>query len=176
MSFALWLTGLPSAGKSTIASIVECELRERGERVELLDGDLVREGLCRGLGFSKEDRDENIRRIALVADLLSRNGVYAVVAAISPYREAREAARALMGERFIEVHVKASVQECARRDVKGLYQKAFRGEIDGFTGVSDPYEEPLAPELELDTERDTPEQSAAKLLAFLDLRLEAVAA
>ena len=176
MSFTLWFTGLSGAGKSTVATLVERELRERRERVEVLDGDVVREGLCRGLGFSKEDRDENIRRIALVADLLSRNGVYTITAAISPYREARQAARALMGERFVEIYVKASVEECARRDVKGLYEKAFRGEIAGFTGVTDPYEEPLAPELVLDTERETPEQSAARVLAFVDAQVDAVAA
>jgi adenylyl-sulfate kinase len=168
----LWFTGLSGAGKSTIAELVETELRDRGERVEVLDGDLVRQNLSKGLGFSKEDRDTNIRRIAFVADLLSRNGVVAITAAISPYRATRDEARALMDGRFVEIHVKASVEECSRRDVKGLYERAFAGEIKGFTGVSDPYEEPLAPEVALDTERETPEQSAAKVLAFIDSRVE----
>ncbi|TML36165.1 MAG: adenylyl-sulfate kinase [Actinobacteria bacterium] len=171
----LWFTGLSGAGKSTIAQIVESELRERGYKVEVLDGDVVRTNLSKGLGFSKEDRDTNIRRIAFVADLLSRNGVVAITAAISPYREIRDEARALMGARFIEIHVKASVEECARRDVKGLYEKAMRGEIKEFTGVSDPYEEPLNPELVLDTEAESPEESAAKVLAVLDSRVKIAA-
>ena len=168
----LWFTGLSGAGKSTIAQIVESELRERGYKVEVLDGDVVRTNLSKGLGFSKEDRDTNIRRIAFVADLLSRNGVVAITAAISPYREIRDEARALMGARFIEIHVKASVEECARRDVKGLYEKAFRGEIKEFTGVSDPYEEPLNPDLVIDTESESPEESAARVLALLDERVQ----
>ena len=126
----------------------------------MLDGDVVRENLSKGLGFSKEDRDTNIRRIAFVADLLSRNGVPVITAAISPYREIRDEARELMGDRFIEVFVKASVEVCAERDVKGLYEKAFTGEIKEFTGVSDPYEPPLNPELTLDTEHDSAEESA----------------
>jgi adenylylsulfate kinase len=149
--FTLWFTGLSGAGKTTISKIVEDQLRERGSRVEVLDGDVVRENLSKGLGFSKEDRDTNIRRIAFVADLLSRNGVPVITAAISPYRELRDEARELMGDRFIEVFVKASVEVCAERDVKGLYEKAFRGEIKEFTGVSDPYEPPLNRGL-LDTE------------------------
>jgi len=169
----IWFTGLSGAGKSTIAEIVERELRERGEKVEVLDGDVVRTNLSKGLGFSKEDRDTNIRRIAFVADLLSRNGVVAITAAISPFREIRDEARALIGERFLEVYVKASVDECARRDVKGLYEKAFKGEIKEFTGVSDPYEEPLSAELVLDTEAETPEESAAKVLALVSERIGA---
>ena len=168
----LWFTGLSGAGKSTVAEIVERELRERGHRVEMLDGDVVRQNLCKGLGFSKEDRDTNIRRIAFVADLLSRNGVIAITAAISPYRETRDEARQLMDGRFVEIHVKASVEECARRDVKGLYDRAFKGEIKEFTGVSDPYEEPLDPEIVLDTESEAPEDSAAKVLALVDARAE----
>jgi len=175
MGATLWFTGLSGAGKSTIAEIVESELRERGYKVEVLDGDVVRTNLSKGLGFSKEDRDTNIRRIAFVADLLSRNGVVAITAAISPYREIRDEARALMGARFIEIHVKASVEECARRDVKGLYEKAMRGEIKEFTGVSDPYEEPFNPELVLDTEAESPEESAAKVLAVLDSRVKIAA-
>ena len=168
--FTLWFTGLSGAGKTTISHIVETELRERGSRVEVLDGDVVRENLSKGLGFSKEDRDTNIRRIAFVADLLSRNGVPVITAAISPYREIRDEARETMGERFIEVFVKASVEVCAERDVKGLYEKAFKGEIKEFTGVSDPYEPPLNPEVTLDTEHYSAEDSAAKLLALLEER------
>jgi adenylylsulfate kinase len=166
----IWLTGLSGAGKSTVARIVERELRARGTRVEVVDGDIVRRNLCHGLGFSKEDRDTNIRRIAFVADLLSRNGVTVITAAISPYRAVRDEARALMGDRFVEVHVKASVAACAERDVKGLYAKALAGEIAHFTGVSDPYEPPRAPELVLATEHESPEESAARVLAFLDGR------
>jgi adenylylsulfate kinase len=168
--FTLWFTGLSGAGKTTISHIVETELRNRGSRVEVLDGDVVRENLSKGLGFSKEDRDTNIRRIAFVADLLSRNGVPVITAAISPYREIRDEARETMGDRFIEVFVKASVEVCAERDVKGLYEKAFKGEIKEFTGVSDPYEPPLNPEIELDTEHESPEESAHKLLALLEER------
>jgi adenylylsulfate kinase len=168
--FTLWFTGLSGAGKTTISHLVETELRERGSRVEVLDGDVVRENLSKGLGFSKEDRDTNIRRIAFVADLLSRNGVPVITAAISPYREIRAEARELMGERFIEVFVKASVEVCAERDVKGLYEKAFKGEIKEFTGVSDPYEPPLNSEITLDTEHQTPEESAAEILALLEER------
>lgn len=166
----IWLTGLSGAGKSTVARIVQRELSARGELVEVLDGDVVRARLSEDLGFSRKDRDTNIRRIAFVADLLSRNGVTAIAAVISPYRDTREEARASMADRFVEVYVKASVQECARRDVKGLYRRAFAGEIREFTGVSDPYEEPAGAEIVLDTEAETPEQSAARVLAYLDAR------
>jgi adenylyl-sulfate kinase len=168
--FTLWFTGLSGAGKTTISKIVEEQLRERGSKVEVLDGDVVRENLSKGLGFSKEDRDTNIRRIAFVADLLSRNGVPVITAAISPYREIRDEARELMGDRFIEVFVKASVEVCAERDVKGLYEKAFKGEIKEFTGVSDPYEPPLNAEITLDTEHDSAEEDAGKILALLEER------
>jgi adenylylsulfate kinase len=168
--FTLWFTGLSGAGKTTISEIVEKELHDRGSRVEVLDGDVVRENLSKGLGFSKEDRDTNIRRIAFVADLLSRNGVPVITAAISPYRELRDEARETMGDRFIEVFVKASVEVCAERDVKGLYEKAFKGEIKEFTGVSDPYEAPLNAELTLDTEHESAEDSAAKILSLLEER------
>src|ERR671911_1337470 len=168
--FCLWFTGLSGAGKTTISKLIEAELRGRRNRLEVLDGDIVRENLSKGLGFSKEDRDTNIRRIAFVADLLSRNGVPVITAAISPYKEIRDEARELMGDRFIEVFVKASVDTCAERDVKGLYAKAFAGEIKEFTGVSDPYEEPENPEFVCDTESESPEESAQKLLAYLEER------
>jgi adenylylsulfate kinase len=168
--FTLWFTGLSGAGKTTISKLVEQELRDRGSKVEVLDGDVVRENLSKGLGFSKEDRDTNIRRIAFVADLLSRNGVPVITAAISPYRELRDEARELMGDRFIEVYVKASVEICAERDPKGLYEKAFAGEIKEFTGVSDPYEEPLNAELTLDTEHDSADDDAAKIISLLEER------
>ena len=166
--FTLWFTGLSGAGKTTISKLIEGTLRERRQRLEILDGDVVRENLSKGLGFSKEDRDTNIRRIAFVADLLSRNGVPVITAAISPYRETRREARKLMGDRFIEVFVKASVETCAERDVKGLYEKAFSGEIKEFTGVSDPYEAPESPELVIDTETQTPEESAQQILSYLE--------
>jgi adenylylsulfate kinase len=166
--FTLWFTGLSGAGKTTISGILEKQLRERGSKLEILDGDIVRENLSKGLGFSKEDRDTNIRRIAFVADLLSRNGVPVITAAISPYKEIRDEARQLMGDRFVEVFVKASVDTCAERDVKGLYAKAFSGEIKEFTGVSDPYEAPENPEVVCDTENESAEESAEKLLAYLE--------
>jgi adenylylsulfate kinase len=166
--FTIWFTGLSGAGKTSVARIVEGTLREREVKIEVLDGDVVRTNLSKGLGFSKEDRDTNIRRIAFVADLLSRNGVGVITAAISPYREIRDEARELMGDRFVEVFVDASVDECARRDVKGLYEKAFAGEIKEFTGVSDPYEAPENPELVLDTENETVEESADKVLSYLE--------
>ena len=165
--FCLWFTGLSGAGKTTISKLVEEELTKRRSRLEILDGDVIRENLSKGLGFSKEDRDINIRRIAFVADLLSRNGVPVITAAISPYRELRREARDLMGERFIEVYIEASVEACAERDVKGLYAKAFAGEIKEFTGVSDPYEAPESPDLRVETESLTPEESAELILGKL---------
>jgi 3',5'-nucleoside bisphosphate phosphatase len=169
----VWLTGLSGSGKSTIGRLAAGQLRDRGHRVEVLDGDDVRQNLCAGLGFSREDRDVNVRRIAWVADLLARNGVVTFVAAVSPYRRPRDEARARMGERFVEVYVRASVEECERRDVKGLYEKARAGEIEAFTGVSDPYEEPLSADLVIDTEREAPAESAAKLIALIEERLVA---
>jgi adenylylsulfate kinase len=168
--FTLWFTGLSGAGKSTIANIVGPELEERGRTVEYLDGDVVRTHLSKGLGFSKEDRDTNIERIGWVASRLTRNGAAVLVSAISPYQETRRKARAMVEEfgPFIEVYVEASVEECARRDVKGLYEKAFAGEIKEFTGVSDPYEEPSNPELVLHTEQDSPEQDAQLVLGKLE--------
>jgi adenylylsulfate kinase len=166
--FCLWFTGLSGSGKTTITNVLVKELRSRGSRLEVLDGDIVRQNLSKGLGFSKEDRDTNIRRVAFVADLLSRNGVPVITAAISPYREIRDEARAKMDGRFIEAYVKASVEECERRDVKGLYAKARAGEIKEFTGISDPYEPPEHPELVIDTESQTPEESAAQILGYLE--------
>jgi adenylyl-sulfate kinase len=167
---AVWFTGPPCSGKSTVAALVERELRARGEKVEVLDGDAVRESLCKGLGFSRQDRDANVRRIAFVADALSRNGVHVLAAAISPYRATRDEVRASMGNRFVEVHMKASLEERVRRDRRGLYANALGGELPGFTSISDPYEKPLTPELVLDTERETPEESAERVLALLDRR------
>jgi adenylylsulfate kinase len=168
--FCLWFTGLSGAGKTTITGILIDELRRRGSKLEVLDGDIVRENLSKGLGFSKEDRDTNIRRIAFVADLLSRNDVPVITAAISPYREIRDEARELMDGRFIEAYVKASVEVCEERDVKGLYKKARAGEIKEFTGISDPYEPPEDPELVLETEQQTPAESAQQILDYLEQR------
>ena len=165
----VWFTGLSGAGKSTIAERLLALLRERGVKSELLDGDVVRTNLSKGLGFSKEDRDTNIRRIGFVSQLLTRNGVVSIVSAISPYREVREEVRGEIG-RFIEVHVHASLDELVRRDVKGLYEKALKGEIPNFTGVSDPYEEPLNPDVFLDTEQESVEESLAKVVAALETR------
>ncbi len=146
----LWLTGLSGAGKSTIAEALVPELRAAGKKVELLDGDVVRTHLSQGLGFSREDRDTNIARIAFVASLLARNGVVVLVSAISPYKETREAARRSIDD-FVELHVAAPLEECIRRDTKGLYKKALAGEIQQFTGISDPYEPPDAAEITIDT-------------------------
>jgi 3',5'-nucleoside bisphosphate phosphatase len=167
----LWLTGLSGSGKSTIGRLLARRLRQRGQRVEILDGDVVREDLCNELGFSRADRDTNVRRIAFVADLLTRNGVSVVVGAISPYRAARGEARELLGGRFVEVYVRASLAECERRDTKGLYRRARAGEVDHFTGVSDPYEEPLRPEIVLDTEKEPPHRSVERLLELASARL-----
>jgi adenylylsulfate kinase len=167
--FTLWFTGLSGAGKTTIAEIVEKELkRRRSGSVEVLDGDIVRTNLSKGLGFSREDRDTNVLRIGFVAKLLSRNGVAVIVSAISPYKEARDRIRHDIGEGFIEVFVDAPVEVCAKRDVKGLYEKAFSGEIKGFTGVSDPYEAPSAAELVLKTAEEGPEESAGRVVARLE--------
>jgi adenylylsulfate kinase len=166
--FTLWFTGLSGAGKTTIAEIVEHELRERFGKVEVLDGDIVRTNLSKGLGFSREDRDTNILRIGFVAELLTRNGVGVIVSAISPFKEARDQVRRSIGEDFIEVYVDAPLEVCAERDVKGLYEKAFSGEIEQFTGVSDPYEAPAAPELHIKTDEEEPRESARRVI----LRLE----
>ena len=161
--FTLWFTGLSGAGKSTLAAAVSAELRGRGIPVEVLDGDEVRQNLSKGLRFSREDRDTNIRRIGYVAKLLARNGVAVITAAISPYRAIRDEVREEIGA-FVEVYVKASLDECIRRDTKGLYARALAGEIPQFTGVSDPYEEPLAAELVIDTEREEVADSASRVV------------
>ena len=164
----VWFTGLSGAGKSTVSSIVEAEMRKRDLRVEVLDGDVIRTHLSKGLGFSKADRDTNIRRIGWVCELLARNGVVAIAAAISPYREIRDEVRGKVG-RFVEVYMECPVPILAERDVKGLYKKALAGEIKNFTGVDDPYEPPLNPEVVCHTDgRETPEQSAAKIIDKLE--------
>ena len=171
--FTLWLTGLSGAGKTTLARVVEQELRVRGVAAEVLDGDEIRTNLSKGLGFSKEDRDTNIRRIGYVCRLLSRNGVAAISAAISPYREVRDEVRRLVeadGPAFIEVFVKCPIEILAERDVKGLYKRALAGELTGFTGVSDPYEEPFAPEVVIESNREGVEFSATKIIRELERR------
>lgn len=169
--FTLWFTGLSGAGKTTLTNAIVPQLRSRGVAVEVLDGDEVRTNLSKGLGFSKEDRDTNIRRIGYVSRLLSRNGVGVIAAAISPYREIRDEVRASVeadGAAFVEVYVKASLDALIARDVKGLYRKALAGEIKQFTGVSDPYEEPVRPEVVVESDRETVEESAAKILTRLE--------
>lgn len=165
--FTLWFTGLSGAGKSTLANLAADELRRRGHRVEILDGDEVRTNLSKGLGFSKEDRDTNIRRIGYVCNLLARNGVIAISAAISPYRDVRAEVRKLHTH-FFEVFMKCPLETLVERDVKGLYKKALAGEIKSFTGVSDPYEEPTTPELMIDSSAEKAEHSLRKLLATLE--------
>jgi adenylylsulfate kinase len=166
--FTLWFTGLSGAGKTTIAEIVERELRQRHGKIEVLDGDIVRTNLSKGLGFSREDRDTNVLRIGFVADLLTRNGVGVIVSAISPFKEVRDQVRRNVGEDFVEVFVDAPLDVCAERDVKGLYKKAFAGEIEQFTGVSDPYEPPAAPELHIKTNEEEPHESARRVISKLE--------
>jgi adenylylsulfate kinase len=165
--FVLWLTGLSGAGKSTVAAKLAPALAERGHRVELLDGDEVRTNLCQGLGFSRADRDTNIARIGYVAGKLAHHGVAVLVAAISPYRQARDQVRASV-DRFVEVHVAAPLDICAQRDSKGLYAKALAGEIPNFTGVSDPYEPPPDPEIVLHTEAESVDDSVDQVLTWLE--------
>ena len=166
--FTIWLTGPSGSGKSTVAAILERELRGRGLRVEVLDGDVVRTHLTKGLGFSREDRDENVRRVGWICELLSRNDVIAIAAVISPYRAVRDEIRGRIG-RFVEVHMDAPIEVLAGRDVKGLYRRAKAGEIRNFTGVDDPYEPPLSPEVTCHTDgREAPGESAAKVLRALE--------
>ena len=165
--FTLWFTGLSGAGKTTIAEIVEHELRERERRVEVLDGDIVRTNLSKGLGFGRDDRNINVLRIGFVANLLTRNGVAVTVSAISPYKEARDQVRRRIVD-FVEVFVDAPLEVCAERDVKGLYKKAYAGEIPQFTGVSDPYEPPAAPDLTLKTDEEEPQESARRVIEKLE--------
>ena len=168
--FIVWFTGLSGSGKSTLAEHLAPVLRERGLNVEVLDGDEVRTNLSKGLGFSKEDRDTNIRRIGYVAKLLARNGVAVMTAAISPYAEIRDEVRASLDGRatFVEVHVDCSLEELTRRDVKGLYEKALKGEIKNFTGVSDPYEAPEQPEVRVNSETQTEAESLVDILGYLE--------
>lgn len=165
----VWFTGLSGAGKTTISSAVEKVLRSQGYKVEVLDGDVVRQNLTKGLGFSKEDRDENVRRVGFVASLLSRNGVIVLVSAISPYRNIREEMRQRI-DNFVEVYVNAPLDVCERRDVKGLYQKARSGQIRNFTGIDDPYEPPLNADIECRTDLESLEESVSKVLAKLEER------
>ncbi|MCT7973874.1 adenylyl-sulfate kinase [Laspinema olomoucense] len=162
----VWFTGLSGAGKTTISEGVEKELRSQGYQLEVLDGDIVRQNLTKGLGFSKEDRDENIRRIGFVSHLLTRNGVIVLVSAIAPYREIREEVRHRIGD-FVQVYVNAPLEVCEERDVKGLYKKARAGEIKNFTGIDDPYEAPLDPDIECSTKDESEAESIAKVLQYL---------
>jgi len=167
VGFTIWFTGLSGAGKSTLAEIIEQRLREHGHNVEVLDGDQVRTHLSKGLGFSKEDRDTNIKRIAFVCKLLTRNGVASISAAIAPYHEAREWARQEIGN-FVEVYVKCPLEVCRQRDVKGLYKLIDEGKIKNFTGVDDPYEEPENPEVVVETDKESAEESVQKIFAKLE--------
>jgi adenylylsulfate kinase len=169
--FTVWMTGLPGSGKSTLATLLKGKLEAQGRRVEILDGDEVRKGLSRDLGLSREDREEHAWRVSFVSKLLSRNGVVAIVALISPYRTSRENAKQTIGpERFLEVYVKASLQVCEMRDPKGLYAKARRGEITNMTGIQDPYEEPVDADIVVETEKGTPEASAEFVIQELRRR------
>jgi adenylylsulfate kinase len=164
--FTLWFTGLSGSGKSTLSERVALKLQQKGIPVEVLDGDVVRTHLSKGLGFSREDRDENIKRVGFVCQILSRNGVAAIASVISPYREARDYNRGKI-KNFVEVYTQCPVETCAKRDVKGLYQKAQAGEIKGFTGVDDPYEPPLHPEVVCHTDKESVEESVEKVLTKL---------
>ena len=164
--FTIWFTGLSGAGKSTLAEVIERRLKDQGRNVEILDGDIVRKHLSKGLGFSREDRDTNIKRIAFVCSLLTRNGVVCISAAIAPYREAREWARREIGD-FVEVYLKCPIEVCRQRDVKGLYKLVDEGKIKNFTGVDDPYEEPENPELVIETDKESVGESVSRIFAKL---------
>jgi adenylyl-sulfate kinase len=165
--FTIWFTGLPCSGKSTISVILEEAIRKERGKVEVLDGDVIRTNLSKGLGFSRQDRETNLMRIAFVCNLLTRNGVPNVAAAISPFENVREQARELIGKGYVEVYTRCSIEACIERDVKGMYKKALAGEIKGFTGVDDPFDEPVDPEVICDTDKETPTESAAKVLDYL---------
>ena len=166
IGFTIWFTGLSGSGKSTLSEVIEQRLKARGRNVEVLDGDIVRTHLSKGLGFSREDRDTNIKRIGFVCGLLTRNGVVCISAAIAPYHEARDWARREIGN-FVEVYVKCPLEVCRERDVKGLYKLVDEGKIKNFTGVDDPYEEPVHPELIIETDKETVEESVTRIFARL---------
>src|ERR1700730_8942080 len=166
IGFTLWFTGLSGAGKSTLSEAIEKRLQQHGRNVEILDGDIVRTHLTKGLGFSREDRDTNIKRIGFVCSLLTRNGVISISAAIAPYREARDWARKEIGN-FVEIYVKCPIEVCRQRDVKGLYKLVDEGKIRNFTGIDDPYEEPLNPELVVETDKETLEESVEHIFHIL---------
>lgn len=165
--FTIWFTGLPCSGKSTVSVILEETFRKERGMVEVLDGDVIRTNLSKGLGFSREDRETNLMRIAFVCNLLTRNGVPNIAAAISPFDNVREQVRDLIGDGYVEVYTRCPVEKCIERDVKGMYKKALAGEIKGFTGVDDPFDEPEDPEVICDTDKETPEESAAKIISYL---------
>ncbi len=167
MAFTLWFTGMSGSGKTTLSQLIAARVRESGKKVEVLDGDAVRTHLSKGLGFTKIDREENIRRIGYVCELLTRNGVIAIAAAISPYRAGRDEVRSRI-PKFVEVYMQCPMEVLIQRDVKGLYKKALAGEIANFTGISDPYEPPLAPEVFIDSSRESLEESVAKILARIE--------
>jgi adenylylsulfate kinase len=165
--FTIWFTGLPCSGKSTVSVILAETIRKERGSVEIMDGDVVRTNLSKGLGFSREDRETNLNRIAFVCNLLSRNGVPVIAAAISPFENCREWARDLIGDGYIEVYTRCPLEKCIERDVKGMYKKALAGEIKGFTGIDDPFDEPSDPEIICDTDKETAEESAAKIIDYL---------
>jgi adenylyl-sulfate kinase len=166
--FTIWFTGLSCSGKTTLSKLVASDLRKRGlKRIEILDGDVIRTNLSKGLGFSREDRDTNIRRIGFICKLLSRNGVIAIAAAISPFRQARDLNRSEIGD-FVEVYCKCPLEICIQRDVKGLYKRALSGEISNYTGIDDAYEEPLHPEIIVETDKEAPQESSRKIIRKLE--------
>lgn len=165
--FTIWFTGLPCSGKSTISLILAEIIRKERGKIEIMDGDVVRTNLSKGLGFSREDRETNLKRIAFVCNLLTRNDVPVIAAAISPFENVRQWARDLIGENFIEVYARCPLEVCIERDVKGMYKKALAGEIKGFTGVDDPFDEPANADLVCDTDKETVEESAAKIVTYL---------